>query len=317
MGIETAAREIGAKPASFSNAYHIEVGRRNGTVPAPRDTRGCLTPKGIERIRDHLRNGSFGWQIQQDCQVSAGLVSEQRRQYAAELKVKRKKPLPPPGAGVPYAGVRVPIAKKKEAEALFLEGWGTAKVSAKSGVSRTVCIRVRKALIQRLRKRGECLPGCDIDGVRRRYRDHARAVRPEQRVALRKLIIQRVPVRAAAKIVGMGGSNAYKERDALKAELEAQGKVLPPPVLRGSKGYPVPEKPLAESKRLISEAKGDLTVARRLEIEEDVLAAAAGDPGLEAQLRRLIAGARLVEKPVMRAASPDMTMGGVVGEINI
>lgn len=248
MGVETAAREIGCTPASFTNAYHIEVGRRRGTIPAPRDRLGGLLPEGVERIREHLRNGAFGWQIMQDCQVSAGCVSEQRRRYAKELAKARKPKLPPPGGGIAYSGVKVPAAKRQAVEQLFLDGFGTLQAFRKTGVSKTVCVRIRAALIRRLKRQGRCLPGCDENGVRRLIKESPAHIHPRQKADLRELLLEGVPVTAAAKIVGMGGSKAYEERDRLKTELAAIGEELPPPRRMGRHAFPVGPGTLKQAK---------------------------------------------------------------------
>ena len=99
-----------------------------------------------------------------------------------------------------------------------------------AGVSKTVCTRIRNRLIGKLKRSGKCLPGCDAAGKRRTIRDHARAVTDEQKAKLRELVLNRMPVRRAAKICGIGGSTAYRIRDALKAEL---GDAMPAPRFPG------------------------------------------------------------------------------------
>lgn len=312
--IEEIARRLRMGAPTVQNGVMIGLARRSGTA-AERDPEGHLTPYGLEQLREALRQGWKGREIQERLGISASRVSRERKVYSAELRKTRKKALPPPGAGVPYCGVKVAPAKKREVARLFLEGFGTAKISEQTGVSKTVCLRVRAALVKRLRRKGQCLPGCDAKGVRRVIKESVHFVKSEQVEALRKLLLDRVPVQAAAKIVGMGASRAYVERDRLAGDLREQGKELPPPRRMGKKAYPVPEGTLQEAKAKIVETGGDPERARRIMLEERCLAEAKGDPALEAQIQKLLAGATLSRALPVRAAGPDQTLGGVTGEI--
>jgi hypothetical protein len=203
---------------------------RRGHTPAERDEFGRLTARGLERLRWCLKKGLKGIEIQLRLGVTASCIAEQRRRYNRELKANGKAPLPPPGGGEAYSGVKVPLAKRREAEDLFLAGYGSSRVERISGVSHTVATRIRNRLIKRLRKRGECLPGCDLDGNRHVQRENARFVPDELLGHLRALILDRVPVRRAAAICGVGACTAYRVRDQLKAEL---GDAMPKPRLPG------------------------------------------------------------------------------------
>lgn len=221
---------LGFCESSVNNAVMIELCRRKGYTPAERLPSGRLTSESIERLRWMLKKGLKGVEIQLRLGVSASAIAEQRRRYNADLKARGKALLPPPGGGIAYSGAKISRAKRQDAERLFLEGYGTAKVSAMSGVSKTACTRIRNKLIARLRRKGECLPGCDIEGKRHVMRDHARSIPAESLERLKALILERVPVRRAALMTGVGSCAAYRVRDALKAEM---GDAFPKPRLPG------------------------------------------------------------------------------------
>lgn len=224
---------FGVAEASACNAVLIALCPRKGYTPAQRDAYGRLTVEGIERLRLALRKGLKGVDIQLRLGVSASLVAEERRRYNRELKARGKALLPPPGGGEAYSGARLSRAKKAEVEALFLQGLGTLKVSQKSGVSRTSCIRIRARLVKRLKRKGEALPGCDERGRRRVHAESSRFIPEPLKQALRDMLLDGLPVRRAAMLCAIGACSAYRIRDALRAELEAQGEVLPKPRLPG------------------------------------------------------------------------------------
>lgn len=226
-------RHFGICEASACNAVTIALCVRRGYRPAERDERGHLTPAGTERLRYALKKGLKGIDIQLRLGVSAACVSEQRRRYNRELLSRGKAPLPPPGGGEAYSGVKLTSAQRKAVETLFMEGFGTAKVSQRSGVSKTSCIRIRERLVRRLRRKGQTLPGCDAAGVRHVHAESARFITEEQRRLLRAMLLDRVPVRRAALDLAIGGSSAYRIRDELAAELAREGRTLPPPRLPG------------------------------------------------------------------------------------
>jgi hypothetical protein len=221
---------FGVAEISAQNAVLIALCERKGFRPAERLPNGRLAPEGLERLHYALRKGLKAVDISLRLGLSAACIAEQRRRYNADLKARGKAPLPPPGGGEVYSGAKVPPEKKKEAERLFLEGYGTKKVSEMAGVSKTVCTRVRARLIARLKRKGEVLPGCDAKGKRRVCKDSARMIPEEAKARLRALMLDRVPVRRAAMICGIGTCSAYKFRDELKADL---GDAFPKPRLPG------------------------------------------------------------------------------------
>lgn len=248
-------RRFGICEASARNAVTIALCERRGYRPAERDERGRLVPAGIDRLRYALKKGLKGIDIQLRLGVSAACVSEQRRRYNRELLARGKAPLSPPGGGDAYSGVKLTSAQRKAVEALFMEGFGTTKVSQRSGVSKTSCIRIRERLVRRLRRKGQSLPGCDADGVRHIHAESARFVTDEQRQLLRAMLLDRIPVRRAAHDLAIGDSTAYRIRDELAAELSRAGQALPKPNLPGrvrAHATPDPFWPPANPKKIFA-----------------------------------------------------------------
>ena len=308
---------LGRAEATVTNAVIAAQCVRQGYTPAERFENGRLAPAGIERLRWMLKKGLKGVEIQLRLGVSASMVAEQRRRYNAELKEKGKAPLPPPGAGQTYSGVRVPAAKKREVEQLFLEGFGSRKISELTGVSNTVCVRVRSKLVKRLRRDGKALPGCDLDGKRHVFRDHARHIPDELKAKLCSLLLQRVPVRRAAKLCGIGSCSAYQIRDAFKAE----GVDIPKPRLPG-KTKPlqrqlmtagaIPDGYLWRFRELVRE-HGDEEARRLLRVE---ISEARRSRSFEDTLKLVAQGqAKVVAVQRIVTAGPDCTLGGVTGAI--
>lgn len=223
------AGKFGISESGANNAIMIVLCARRGFTPAQRDEQGRLTPEGRERIRYALKKGLKGVDIQLRLGVSAGCVSEQRRRYNRELRERGKAPLPRPGAGTAYSGAKLTRAQRVEVETLFLAGLGTMKIAERTGISKTSCGRIRKRLVRRLRRQGECLPGCDSRGVRHVQAESARFVPQECRAALEAMLLDRVPVARAARILAIGGCSAYRIRDELAASLAARGETLPEP----------------------------------------------------------------------------------------
>lgn len=225
--------KFGVGEMAASNAILIALCPRKGYRPAERDCTGRLTEHGVERIRFALRKGLKACDIQFRLGVSASCVADQRRKYNADLKARGKAALPPPGGGEKYSGVKVPREARQQVEAMFLEGLGAAKISARTGVSKTTCTRIRGRLVRRLRRNGEALPGCDQRGVRHVQKESSRFIPPELGSALRQLIMEGVPVARAARMLAIGTCSAYRIRDELKAELAAKALQIPSPVRPG------------------------------------------------------------------------------------
>lgn len=223
----------GVCESSACSAVLIALCARKGFTPAQRDTNGRLTEEGKERVRLALRKGLKGVDIQLRLGVSASCVAEQRRRYQRDLKARGKATLPPPGGGKAYSGVKVPKSKKAEIEALYLTGLGAARIAQRTGASKTTCLRVRRRLIKRLARQGKTLPGCDITGRRTAQVGSARHITAAQIDALRNLLLDRMPVQAAAATVAIGSCSAYRIRDQLAREFEAAGQQLPKPIRSG------------------------------------------------------------------------------------
>jgi hypothetical protein len=292
---------------------------RQGFTPAERDAHGRLTPGAVGRLRWMLKKGLKGVEIQLRLGITASRIAEERRRYNRELKANGKAPLPAPGAGERYSGVAVTRAECANVEQLFLDGFGSQKISERTGVSSTSCKRIRDRLVLRLRRQGKCLPGCDLNGVRHVQRDHVAHVTDQQLVKLRDLILQRMPVRRAAALCGVGACTAYRVRDALKQEL---GEALPPPLLpgrvsplRGALLYDqaIPADQMRRFRQLIRET-GDFDQARAALRAE--MAQAKRRLTFDEQLQRVADGKATIAPVVtIRRSSPEMTLGGVVGEV--
>ena len=222
-------KHFGVCEASACNVVTMALCVRRGYRPAERDQHGRLTAEGIERLRYALKKGFKGIEIQLRLGVSAACVSEQRRRYNRDLLARGKAPLPPPGGGQAYSGVKLSSAKRRQVEELFREGLGTQKIPERTGVSRTSCTRIRTRLFRRLRRKGEALPGCDSAGVRHVHAESIRFVTDEQKALLRAALLDRTPVQRAARELAIGASTAYRLRDAIAAELAGEGRILPPP----------------------------------------------------------------------------------------
>ena len=306
---------FGISETAASSAVLIAQCSVKGYRPAERDATGRLSPEGIARLRYALKKGLKAVDIQLRLGVSSGCVAEQRRRYNAELRAAGKALLPPPGGGVAYSGVKVAKTRKLEVERLFMEGLGTFKVSERTGVSKTVCTRIRKRLVKRLKTKGEALPGCDLTGKRHVQAESSRFVTASQKAVLSELILAGTPVARAAAMTAVGASTAYKLRDELSAELAASGRKLPAPkrlgrVAAGSLAEPdwPPSNPaeiyafrkllttleFAEAKsRWQSEKRAERTALREAarmrapSFEEQLAKVASGKLGIVAALPRL------------------------------
>lgn len=311
---------FGVSEASACNSVLIALCPRKGYRPAARDEHGRLTGEGVERLRLMLRKGLKGVDIQLRLGISAGRIALERRRYTTDLKARGKAPLPAAGNGDAYSGARWPKETVREVERLLMEGLGGPKIADRLGVSKTQVQRVREKLVKRLRRKGQCLTGCDIDGRRIRVADHIAAVPAADVAHLRSLILEGVPVARAALMANMGGSKAYQIRDQLKAELEADGRTLPP-IRRlghararaaGSRATWLPKgrANLVLYRRMLHEANGDAAVARRKTVR--AIAERDGqDPALAEQLDRVRRGASITARFIPSKCLPDMTLGGV------
>lgn len=220
--------ELGVCEATATNACLLGQCREAGHRPVDRDRNWKITAAGRERIRLMFRKGMKHRDIQVHLGVAAATLTRERRLYEQYLKDNGKAPLPPIGGGERYSGAAIPKQLKRQVKELYLDGFGTAKVSARTGVSKTHCLRARTQLIKRLKRKGECLPGCDINGVRRKMRDHLRAVPEASLVELRRLLVTgEHSVKECGRRAAVGGSTAYKVFHLLKAEFAERGEILP------------------------------------------------------------------------------------------
>lgn len=321
--------ELGVSEASACNAVLIALCTRRGYRPAERDGKGRLMPEGLERLRYALRKGYKGVDIQLRLGLSASRIAEERRRYSAELKAGGKVPLPPPGGGEAYSGVKVPRAMIAEIEAAFMEGLGTLKVHERTGASKTTITRTRERLIARLKRKGQCLPGCDLDGKRVRYTDHFFQIPDAARAEFRRLVLEeRMSARRAGLHAGIGGSEAHRMREAMVAEFATAGQPLPPTRRLPSRG-PAYHRVMAED-ALLPTGKAAMAAYRqfaavhgypaaRQKLTDDRAAAAAAareearrPKSFDEQLALVAAGkARVVANIPLRRPDPTGTLGGV------
>lgn len=307
--------ELGCSEAGASNAVIAEQARREGRRVALRDDKGRLLPEEMERLRLLLKKGVKPIEIQKAMGISASRIAEERRRYNRDLAERGKAPLPPPGNGERYSGARIPRERIREVERLWLEGYGNKKISERTGISLTHARRIRERLVRRLKRRGECLPGCDIDGVRHVQKESTRFIPPETKAMLLELLQRRIPVRRAAKMAGMGSCSAYKLRDQWKAE----GIEIPAPHLPGrvkSEFHPARQagwlpdgyQNMIRYRALI--AQHGEPEARRI-LKAEIAAEKARPLTFEEQLERVRAGAGIVSKIDIRKAPTAFTLGGV------
>lgn len=312
---------MGVSEAGACNAVMAELCVRKGHRPARRDRFGRLYPEEVDRLRLMLRKGLRGIEIQLRMGISAGRIAEERRRYSRELKANGKAPLPPPGGGVAYSGVKLTKAKRAEVETLFQQGLGTAKISERTGVSKTSCTRIRNRLVRRLARKGLTLTGCDARGVRHAQAESARFVTDAQRDALRALLMEQWPVARAARHVVIGNSTAYRIRDELVRDLARRGEALPPPRLpgRSREGLahdphwpPIGVKQIYAFRKLLATMTFDDAKTHWCHERAEERRAEAGRPkSFEEQLEAVRAGAKIAIRQPIRKADPAYTLGGV------
>jgi len=210
------------------NAILIALCPRKGFVPAEREENGRLLPEGLDRLRAMLRDGVKAVDIALRLGLSSARIAEERRRYNRERKANGERPLPPPGDGLRYSGAKISNDVYDQVDRLLMQGYGSPRVAAWVGVSKTHVKRRRMMLVRQLARDGECLPGCDISGKRYAQKDTLSAVAPFQKELLRTELMKGTPVKRAAKIAVIGETSAFRLRDELKAELEEKGQALPP-----------------------------------------------------------------------------------------
>lgn len=328
--LATIARHLGFTESGTTNAVLIAQCARKGFRPADRDATGRLTAESFERLRYMLKKGLKQVEIQLRLGVSASTVSRERQRYEADLAAREKAPLPPPGNGQRYSGVKLPAAAKRQAEAILLEGFGAPIAAARIGISKASVTRLRQRLVKRLARKGEALPGCDSAGRRIGAAKMSRHFIPDSTIAdLRRRLLEGEPVSHIAKALGIGSCGAYRQRDIFAAELAQQGRVLPKPIrlgrgdaqrARAVEGRWLPAGRIQEFRLLAHEHGHD--EAKRLflvqlddERRTDAAARAAErarPKSFEEQLARVARGeTRVVDKVILRRPDPSMTLGGI------
>lgn len=318
--MEAVARAVGMPCPTVQNGVMAALCVRRGYRPAERDENGYLTPASLDRLREMLRKGLKGTEIQLRLAISASSISNERRRYNADLKARGKRQLPPPGGGAMYSGARLTREQIKTVEALLQTGLGSKLVSDRVGVSSTSVIRIRARLVKRLARKGEVLAGCDRHGKRVKLVEVAHAIPDSAKAKLRQLILDRVPVSRAAKLANIGASSAYRMRDEIRAEMAARGEALLAPVKLGrlrarevdfrASWLPGGRKNYVLHRQMLAACDGDETEARRRTVR--AIAERDGeDPAMAEQFDRLRRGGTVVPTFRARRADPAMTLGGV------
>ena len=322
--------EFGISENAACTAITAAQCSRNGHIPAERDKSGRITPEGIERMRMMMRKGLKSIEIQKRLAVSASTVAHNRRLYAADLKERGKAPLLPAGGGAAYPGLKIAKAQRMEVEALYMEGFGAKKIAERTGVSHTTVVRIRERLVKRLKRKGQALPGCTIEGARVVMKETNRAIPLHVVAVLHHMLEAGVPVRQAAHDTGIGISSAYKFRDEYKVALEAAGRQLPIPKLPGRvKDGNHPSRkaqwmPKGQEVRLrfwamletmdFAQAKAAIIAeedAKRREVTAQRNAARPTRLTFEQQLEAVRNGARLIPAFTPKKTGIDATLGGI------
>ncbi len=317
--MEAVARAIGMPCPTVQNGVMAALCVRRGYRPAERDANGYLSPAGLERLREMLRKGMKGVEIQLRLGVSASTISNERRRYNADLKARGKRPLPRPGGGEMYCGARLSREQVKEIENLLMTGLGSQQVAKRTGVSSTSVIRLRHKLVKRLARKGQALTGCDKSGKRVRLLNLVHSVPESAKEKLRDLILDRVPISRAAVMANVGTSFAYSMRDAIRAEFAERGEALPPPIKLGrtkareadfrAAWLPKGRSNIVLHRQILAECNGDEHEARRRTIR--AIAARDGqDPAMAEQFDRLRRGGTVEKRIALRRPDPAMTLGG-------
>ncbi len=312
------AAQFGVCETAATNAITTALCAKRGHRPAERDRAGKLLPAEVERLRYMLKKGVKHIEIQQRMGISASSVSHYRRLYNAELEARGKALLPPPGNGERYSGVPVDPKDRKRVEELLLTGLGSIKVSDQTGVSKTSVVKIRAALVKRLKAKGQALPGCDINGRRVKLIAQAHSIPESTKERFRGLLLKRMPVLRAATICGIGTCSGYRLRNEFRDELAARGDQLPP-VRR-------PGKLTQRAREIRSTEVLTRTERRRLrtlvnqlgedegrrEFQRERRAAASAPRSFEEQLARVASGAVSITRNVkLSRAGPDLTLGGI------
>lgn len=327
LSFEAIGKRFGICEVSAQNAVLIALCPRKGFIPAERDDNGRLTPEGINRLREMLRQGRKAVDIALQLGLSAGRIAKERKDYNADLKARGKRPLPPPGNGERYSGARITRDIYKQVDALLMNGHGGPRIATMTGVSKTHVQRRRRKLITRLARKGECLPGCDASGKRIAYKDSIASVSEAQKAIVRAELMRGTPVARAAKIAVIGSSFAYKLRDELQAELERAGKSLPPTKRLGRGNaeaadrrldwLPKGKANLILYRRFLAEAGNDPAEAKRRTIAA-LMPKTVPVPRLnrpltfEEQLERIASGqVKIIDKIPLRRPDYAGTLGGI------
>lgn len=321
MGYEAIARIVGVKPQAVSNAILAIECERAGFVPAQRDGAGGLIQQEVQRIRAFIREGLPNVEIQRRMAVSAACVSNYRR------RMKRSgEDIVPAGKGLRYAGTRYGNDVRQQVDQHFMQGYGAAKVADLAGVHVSFAKKRRRHLVERLARKGECLPGCDITGRRIHVKQSSRFVTEQQKVDLQWLWLNGWAVSPAARHLGIGASTAHNIIRTAKDQLVADGKPFPRMLPQGkrpqlghtptSKAKGIAPRPRPSAVSAMPALKRAPTIIAAPCPPKPVVVAAPPPPprrrlSFEEQLARIAAGAGLVPTFKPTRAVTEATLGGV------
>jgi hypothetical protein len=311
--------QLGMCEAAATNAVLLAECGAAGHRPLERGQDGRISLAGRERLRFMLRKGMRHRDIQARCGIAAATITRERRLYEAELKERRLAPLSPAGGGERYSGARLSAADRKEVERLYIEGWGAGKISTRTGVSRTHVLRIREALIGRLKRKRQSLAGCDQDGRRIAYKGHRRSIPPANLARLRELILEGEPVIRAARLAVVGSCTAYRLFHTLQAELAADGKTILPKPWRGKRRQQMAhiQAPALPGKRwgidryraLVHDGAEHEEAVRLVRAEWKAKVAAM--PFEERTRHQLAGGGKIAAVVRIERAGPQHTLGGI------
>jgi hypothetical protein len=320
----------GVCEATATNAVRRAECLRSGGTPAKRDGSGAVIAKDITRLRQMLRDGHKGCDIARALGISANSVSYHRRRYAQDLKLNGSaEMLPEPGRGDIYSGRKLNAKTRREITELLMSGLGKSRVSRETGASPSQITRIRSRLVKHLALSGQCLTGCGADGKRVVTLKSTRFIGPELIAKFRAHLLARVPVRSAALLTAIGCSTGYRLRDAFRAELEADGKSLPEPILPGRQSpskraysHWLPAGAIYQFRALLETTDFETAKRQILEAQKPPIpstlacTAKSTEPtpyrlSFEEQLARIRNGASLIEVRPFSRNLADITYGGV------
>lgn len=149
--------------SAATNAIVLALAERDGARLARRDYTGAVTLQERDRMDRLFDAGAKNIEIQQWMGLSPGNVTHHRRRYEA-ARTREGKPFTAPGGDRIYPGRRLHPRTKEKIRRLVLEGMTRNAIGRACGCGNKAVDAIRRPIIAELRAKGECLPGCDING---------------------------------------------------------------------------------------------------------------------------------------------------------